>query len=231
MRRILVIPESFSGALPQAMRERPSFEIRVVSRAADVIALTARWLPELVIIGPELGDDEALRLARQLRADRRLGELRVLLVSDAVPRGPAGPVIHAEVDAHVVGPTATELMRTIGTLLDVATPRPPRLTQEVLARVSPPLGADPAADPEAMMAHVIGLTETTCYLECEQSLAIGAVVRVEMALPGGDPLVSQAIVLAADELQLRYACELLDIDPDRRARIRLFLAQAGAGGA
>jgi hypothetical protein len=79
------------------------------------------------------------------------------------------------------------------------------------------------------MAHVIGLTETTCYLECEQSLSLGAVVKIEMALPGGDPLISQGIVLAADDLQLRYACELLDIDADRRARIRMFLAQPGGG--
>jgi hypothetical protein len=228
MRRILVVPDSFAGAL-QALRERPSFEVRVVARAADVIGLTARWPPELLIIGPEVGDDEALRLVRQLRADRRIGELRILLVSDAVPRGPAGPVVHAEVDAHVVGPTPAELLRTIGTLLDVATPRPPRLAHEVLARVSPPLGADPAADPDPMMAHVIGLTETTCYLECEQSLSLGAVVKIEMALPGGDPLISQGIVLAADDLQLRYACELLDIDADRRARIRMFLAQPGGG--
>jgi DNA-binding response OmpR family regulator len=228
MRRILVVPDSFASAL-QALRDRPSFEVRVVAQAGDVIGLTARWPPELLIIGPELGDDDALRLARQLRNDRRLSELRILLVSDAVPRGPAGPVIHAEVDAHVVGPTSAELLRTIGTLLDVATPRPPRLAHEILARVSPPLGADPAADPDAMMAHVIGLSETTCYLECEQSLNIGAIVKIEMALPGGDPVISQAIVLAADELQLRYACELLDIDPDRRARIRMFLSQPGVG--
>jgi hypothetical protein len=155
--------------------------------------------------------------------------VRILLISDAVPRGPAGAVVHAEVDAHIVGPSVAELLRAIGTLLDIASPRPPRLRADVLARVSQAASIDPAVDDETMMANLVGLTETTCHLECELPLRLGTVIRMELALPGGDPLITQGIVLAADELQLRYVCELLDVDADKRARIRMFLVAPSAG--
>jgi DNA-binding response OmpR family regulator len=229
MRRILLVPESLAGALPAALRDRPSFDLRMVPGARDVLEATARWSPELVIIGPELGEEEALALVRQLRADRRLADLRILLVSDAVPRGPVGAVIHAEVDAHVIGPSAAELLRSIGVLLDVGSQRPPRLAAEVLARVRASDSADPAADAEPIMANLIGLGETSCRLECEQPLAVGALVVVELALPGGEPLVSHALVLTADELQLHYGCELLDVDGEARARIRMLMGRRPAG--
>jgi hypothetical protein len=40
MRRILVVPESLAGALPLALRERPSFEIRVAAEPGDVLGIT-----------------------------------------------------------------------------------------------------------------------------------------------------------------------------------------------
>lgn len=228
MRRILLVPESVAGILPAALRDRQGVAIRT-AQPEEVVSLTASWPPQLVIMGPELGDEVASRLARALRADRRLSALRILLVSEGVPRGPAGPVVHADVDAHVVGPSPAELVRAVGVLLDISTRRLPRLAAEILARVTPERADDPAADPEPMLANVIALGETSCQLEAADPLPIGATIHIEMALPGGDPLRLHALVLSADELQLHHTCELLDDDPDTRARIRLFLAHVGAG--
>jgi len=226
MRRILLVPESLAAILPAALRDRPGVAIRTAS-ADETLAVTASWPPQLVIIGPDLGDDAALALARALRADRRLADLRILLVSDDVPHGPAGPVVHAQIDAHVVTPSSADLVRAVGVLLDVSSRRLPRLVAEVLARVTPDHADDPAADPEPMLANVMALGETSCLIETAEPLSIGSTLHIELALPGGEPLRLHAMVVAVDELQLHHTCELLDDDPDVRARIRLFLAHVG----
>jgi len=224
MRRILIVPEALASVLPTALRDRPTFEVRTAEGPAQVMETTQRWPPELVIIGAELSEDEAVALARRLRADRRLAGVKVLLVSDAVPVGPAGPVVHAQVDAHVVGPRPADLLRAVGMLLDVSTHRTARLPAEVLTRVT--VETSRPGPEEPMLANLLGLTETSLQLECAAALATGVVVRVEMALPGGDPVELRAIVLSADELQLHYACEVIDSSAGARQRIRTFL---GAG--
>jgi CheY-like chemotaxis protein len=226
MRRILIVPDSLFDELSSSFLERRALSVRSAPSGRAALQLTAAWTPELIVFGSELPDVSAVDFCEQVRSDERLAAVKLLLVSSFLPGDEvSAEVLLARADAHLMQPVETsQLLHTIGVLLDVQQRRAPRLAQEVLAHVGVEARVEQPA--RTMLANVIGLSETGLELECADKLAAGDIVTVTFALPDTETRVlSRCMVLSTDELQLHYGCEFIDLDADDRAAIRDFVAR------
>jgi DNA-binding response OmpR family regulator len=224
MRRILIVPHRLFESLSASFLDRRSLSVRSAGSAAEAIKLTAAWLPELIVFSSELPDVTSVDLCLRVRADQRLASVKLLLVSSFLPGDEvAADVLLARADAHLMEPIGTtELLHTIGALLDVQQRRALRLPQEFLAHVG--IDARVERPPRSMLANIIGMSGTGLELECAEKLATGDLVTVTFALPDTDIQVStRCMVLSADALQLHYGCEFIECHPDDQRAIRDFV--------
>jgi CheY-like chemotaxis protein len=221
MRKILVVPHNLLSTLSASFLDRRSFKVRSVADACEALEVLAKWPPALILFSSEIEGLPAADFTRMIRADKR-ADIKLLMVSGEFSGQVPDSVAEADVDGHLVEPfNETDLLNAVGVALDVSARRAPRLSCNLLARLSE-CGADSTV---TMMANILGLSETGMMVESEHRLAIGELVTVHFVVPDSAArVVAKCIVLTADELQLHYACEFVELDAEARQAVAVFVA-------
>ena len=221
MRRILVVPHTLLSSVSASFLDRRSFKVRSVADANEALEVLAKWPPALILFSSNLEGVPAADFTRMVRADKR-SDTKLLMVSGEFSGQVPDEISEAEVDGHLIEPfNETDLLNAVGVALDVSARRAARLPCNLLARLSE-CGA--AAD-VTMMANILGLSETGMMLESEHRLAIGDLITVHFVVPDSTRrVVAKCIVLTADELQLHYACEFLEVAAEALRAIAGFVA-------
>lgn len=224
MRRILVVPEGLLGELAP-LESHPAFEVRTADGCESALAMTAEWPPHLIILDGA-ADRDRLALCQAVRADQRLADTRLLLISSFLPDDEVEPgVLLAKADAHLILPIDDDvLMRTVGMLVDVKPRQLAALKREILAHVR--IEARVELPARSMLANVLALGENGLVLECEEALVAGDVVAVSFTLPGRGLMEVRCMVLTSDQLQLHYGCELIGCSPEARDVIEELVSAA-----
>ena len=219
--RVLMVSSDLVRDHGQWLLNRRSLQVREVANADEALSVARAWQPNLVIFSNQLGAGPVTEFCAALRAEMSTQDTKLLLLSESLPAaGDELPVV----DGHLICPVdAEELSTTIGTLLEVAVRREPRVSLSMLmARLS---GLAEDAQTPTTLANALNISASGMLLESEAILAVGARGTIDFYLPGtGQPLSLQCFVRGAvDELMLHYGIEFVDTPESAREQLQSFI--------
>jgi CheY-like chemotaxis protein len=207
---------------------REDCEVLLATSAREVLTLTRRALPGLVLIDEEVAGTELRGLCRALKANRRTASIPlVVVVANADdPRNAA--LAHLGVEGVLYRPTAHGMSKTLAHLLGVNAREYPRFAFEASARV------ETGAEQPGLPSKTLDLSAQGAQLEIEHPLQLGSELTLELPLPGKQEtlrLRATVVRIMADPLwgRNRLGLRFLPVESSTRERLEsllLRLAQA-----
>ena len=84
MRRILIVSDTLFTTVSASFLDRRSFKVRLVESPLDALPTIAVWEPALILFSSHLEQLPAADFCRMIRADAKLSETKLLMVSKKI---------------------------------------------------------------------------------------------------------------------------------------------------
>jgi CheY-like chemotaxis protein len=199
---------------------REDCEVLLATSARELLTLTRRALPGLVLIDEEAAGTELQGLCRALKANRRTAAIPLVVVVATADDLRSAALAQLGVEGVLYRPTAHGMSKTLAHLLGVNAREHPRFAFEASARV------ETGGEQPALPSKTLDLSAQGAQLEIEHPL--------ELPLPGKQEtlrLRATVVRIMADPLwgRNRLGLRFLPVESSTRERLEsllLHLAQA-----